>query len=245
MRTFGKAGTVRTGKDGKVGDRGVTMMFVGYADNHEGNCYRMFNPLRNSIVESRDVTWLRRMYYPRPDTDLTGQNPLVVIEADFPREEIVQPEEPRVKIEEIKDDASVSSEVSKASSSLEQVVRRSGRTVTQTTTYNPTTGKAAEISAMQNYYACLAELDNEEFATAIEVHNLHVEVESVGAGLGGGFTNTNELKVMKYREAVNGPDGESWKEEILNEHDRMLKNNVFKAVDRGNIPRGTKVIDST
>ena len=37
MRTFGEAGTVRTGKDGKVGNRGVTMMMVGYADNHEGN----------------------------------------------------------------------------------------------------------------------------------------------------------------------------------------------------------------
>ena len=38
MRTFGEAGTVRTGKDGKVGDCGVTMMMMGYADNHEGNC---------------------------------------------------------------------------------------------------------------------------------------------------------------------------------------------------------------
>ena len=38
MRTFGEAGTVRTGKDGKVGNRGVTMMMVGHADNHEGNC---------------------------------------------------------------------------------------------------------------------------------------------------------------------------------------------------------------
>ena len=124
MRTFGKAGTVRTGEYGKVGDRGVTMMMVGYADNHEGNCFRMFNPLRNSIIESRNVTWLRRMYYPRLDADLTGQDPLVVTEADFSREERVQPEEPRIKIEEIKDqnDASVLSELSKALSSLEQVV---------------------------------------------------------------------------------------------------------------------------
>ena len=67
----------------------------------------------------------------------------------------------------------------------------------------------------------------------------------VRAGLGGSFINTNELKVVKYQEAVNGPDGESRKEEILNEHDRMLKNNVFEAVDRDSIPRGTKVIDST
>ena len=57
--------------------------------------------------------------------------------------------------------------MSKAFSSLEQVVRRSGRPVTQTMIYNPTTGKAAEISAYQHYFACLAESDNEELATAI------------------------------------------------------------------------------
>ena len=38
MRTVGEAGTVGTGKGGIVGNRGVTMMMVGYADNHEGNC---------------------------------------------------------------------------------------------------------------------------------------------------------------------------------------------------------------
>ena len=56
MRTFDEAGTVRTGKDGKVSNRGVTMMMVIYVDNHEENCYRMFKLLRNSIMESRDVT---------------------------------------------------------------------------------------------------------------------------------------------------------------------------------------------
>jgi hypothetical protein len=29
LRTFGEAGTVKNMKDGKVGDRGITMMFVG------------------------------------------------------------------------------------------------------------------------------------------------------------------------------------------------------------------------
>ncbi len=41
LRTWGEAGTIKTGKDGKIGDQGVTGMFVGYASNHEGNCYRM------------------------------------------------------------------------------------------------------------------------------------------------------------------------------------------------------------
>ena len=44
MITFGKAGTLRIGKDDKVGNRGVTMMMVGYDNIHEGNCYQMFNP---------------------------------------------------------------------------------------------------------------------------------------------------------------------------------------------------------
>ena len=51
-RTFGKTGTVRTGKDGKVGDRGVTMMFLGYTEKHEGNSYIMFKPSTGSVLRS-------------------------------------------------------------------------------------------------------------------------------------------------------------------------------------------------
>ena len=58
----------------------------------------------------------------------------------------------RVKIEEVvdTDDESVRCDVSRAVYSLEQEVYRSGRSVRQTTTYNPTTGKVAKISAVQN-----------------------------------------------------------------------------------------------
>ncbi len=45
LRTFGEAEIVKDKKDGKVGDRGITMMFVGYANSHPGNCYRMYNPV--------------------------------------------------------------------------------------------------------------------------------------------------------------------------------------------------------
>jgi hypothetical protein len=49
LRTFGEAGIVKNGKDGKVGDRGITMMLVGYADEHAGNCYRMYNPVTSQV----------------------------------------------------------------------------------------------------------------------------------------------------------------------------------------------------
>jgi hypothetical protein len=39
------------------------MMFVGYAENHSHDCYRMWNPATKLITETRDVIWLHRMYY--------------------------------------------------------------------------------------------------------------------------------------------------------------------------------------
>ncbi len=38
LRTFGEARIVKNGKGEKVGNRGITMVFVGYADEHAGNC---------------------------------------------------------------------------------------------------------------------------------------------------------------------------------------------------------------
>ena len=37
LRTWGEAGTVKSGKDGKLGDRRITMMMVGYTKHHEGD----------------------------------------------------------------------------------------------------------------------------------------------------------------------------------------------------------------
>ena len=77
------------------------------------------------------------------------------------------------------------------------------------------------------------------------VENEYVEYDNVGAGVGGGFENTAELKPMKYDQAINGPEAEAWKAEIENEHDRMVKNKVFQEVQRKDLPHGAKPIDST
>jgi hypothetical protein len=55
LRTFGEAGIVKNMKDGKVGDRGITMMFVGYTEEHTGDCYRMYNPFMLQICELHDI----------------------------------------------------------------------------------------------------------------------------------------------------------------------------------------------
>jgi hypothetical protein len=66
-------------KDGKVGDRGITMMFVGYADGHAGNCYRMYNPVTSRVCESRDIIWMGRMYFTTENCKKTMFQPIIAV----------------------------------------------------------------------------------------------------------------------------------------------------------------------
>ncbi len=52
-------------KKGKVLDRGVTKMFVGYNNYHSGNRYRMYNPVMSRVVITCNAIWLGRLYFPR------------------------------------------------------------------------------------------------------------------------------------------------------------------------------------
>ena len=67
LRTW-EAGTVKTRKvtTSKLEDRGTLCMFVGYAINHDSRVYRMWNRETNRIIISRDVIWLKRMFFERP-----------------------------------------------------------------------------------------------------------------------------------------------------------------------------------
>ena len=41
-------------------------MFVGFTYNHPGDCYRMYDPKTSRTRETRDVIWLKQMFYQRP-----------------------------------------------------------------------------------------------------------------------------------------------------------------------------------
>lgn len=42
-------------------------MMAGYCPNRDGDCYKMYDPINNVIYYSRDVTWMKRMYFPKVD----------------------------------------------------------------------------------------------------------------------------------------------------------------------------------
>lgn len=68
LRTWGEAGTVKvkTSTSPKLHDKGVHCMFVGYATDHSGDTYRMYDPTTNRVRITRDVIWLQRMFRQKP-----------------------------------------------------------------------------------------------------------------------------------------------------------------------------------
>ena len=47
---------------GKLENHGRTCVFVGYADKHAGDVYRMLNLKTNKIIMSRDILWLNKTF---------------------------------------------------------------------------------------------------------------------------------------------------------------------------------------
>jgi hypothetical protein len=86
--------------------------------------------------------------------------------------------------------------------------------------------------AEENYYALLDQGDEAEFDPE--------ELICIGAALGGGFENTQELHIKKYKEAMKEPDKQKWENAILEEHERMVKNQVWRAVPKKDVPRNEK-----
>jgi hypothetical protein len=91
--------------------------------------------------------------------------------------------------------------------------------------------------AEENYYALLDQGGEVEFDPE--------ELICIGAALGGGFENTQELHVKKYKEAMKGPGKQKWENAVFEERGRMVKNQVWRAVPKKDVSRNAKVMSST
>jgi hypothetical protein len=80
-----------------------------------------------------------------------------------------------------------------------------------------------------------------EYGCVIMEHN---EYGAVGAGLGGGFVNTQEFHLMKYKEAVKTSDKPHWVKGVNKEHKRFKKHKVFKEVPHAEVPLASKILTS-
>jgi hypothetical protein len=96
----------------------------------------------------------------------------------------------------------------------------------------------------REYYLAMRENVQAEISKE-DKNKIHFEFGNVGAGIGGGFVNTQELKVMKYKEALKTKDKESWIKAIEEEHERMMKHKVWIPVKKSDVPKGAKILSST
>ena len=65
LHKWGEAGIVkvRTSTTPKIFDCGTLCMLVGYAESHAGDTFCIWNPSLTRVHVSRDVKWLKRMFF--------------------------------------------------------------------------------------------------------------------------------------------------------------------------------------
>ena len=71
------------------------------------------------------------------------------------------------------------------------------------------------------------------------------KIGCIGASIGSGIENTNELKVLRFEEVMASTDKMDWQASVDHEHECMIKNGVWEVVDKNNVPPGAIIIDST
>ena len=101
-------------------------------------------------------------------------------------------------------------------------------------------GTAMELK----YLGGMAEIDQAELTTSCVLAE-GLELSAVGAGLGAGFSNTAQLKVMNYKEAMQSPERDQWIEEIGNEKRRFDKFGAVAPVPQSAVTVGSKIMTST
>jgi hypothetical protein len=212
LRTFGEAGIVKNVKDGKVGDRGITMMFVGYAQEHAGNCYRIYNPVTLGVSETRDIIWMGRMYFTSENCEKTKVLPViaVLITNDVSNKDLAVTEVIKVTLPNSMGGKGTDTVAETPNFSSKEgwvtVTTKKGRRSILMGWYYPVSGKTvkwnvtatdvdldSEKVSPAGYYDVFNVGDQDEITLISVYHNMWLEVANLGAGVGGRFVNMQEL----------------------------------------------------
>jgi hypothetical protein len=223
LRTWGEAGVVKlfNKRTSKIFDRGITCMFVGYPKSHASDTYRMWDPRSQRVHTTRDVTWLKKMYFSKvgPTNDVeyiqTYQEESVDdnYENDSDKEDSNSVSDDNDNLIEIPNE-----EVENDNSGEEVRTTRSGRVIWIPKKYR----KDFLMTGADKAEAIL-----------------------IGAGLGEGISNTMELHVKNYKQAMASEDKDKWLKAIEEEHNRMTNHGVWTAVDRSTVSGNGKILTTT
>jgi hypothetical protein len=133
-------------------------------------------------------------------------------------------------------------------SAFESFINKFNSGIDNKFTASEAVGKIKLSQAEMNFYAAMmnascAEIDDIEVRNVSEIK--HKEFACVGAGIGGGFQNTNELHVMKYKQAMATKDKDEWDAAVAEEHRKMKNYNVWTPIKLRDVPPESKILTST
>jgi hypothetical protein len=255
LRTWGEAGTVTIKSrkfQPKEKGRGVTCMMIGYSPDHPTGTYRMYDPNTRGVHMSRDVTWLRRKFF--PSTLLEAGEGVVM---PLGQHELGQHEEDNHGNDNDYNDnvdtcnGNRNEDEDDNYGTHDDFITRSGRrsalpAYLRAEYETSNTGPDFEITltaAEERYYEAMSSL--EYGLPCIDHNDIGVEEAMVGAGIGGGYANTNELHTHKYEDAMASVERPLWVKAVEEEFHNMEEHGVFQPIDRSLVPPGAKILSTT
>jgi hypothetical protein len=162
-------------------------MFVDYSEDHDGDCYEMWYLQTNRIYTTRDVIWMKKMYYSDDNIKLEAATNVFQIE-NVGKEEVNETEEEK----EVKNDE----QPAVTEDDYPAGTLRSGTTYRDIAAAKLAQFPLQLTQAEENYLNYMKECN---------------EIACAGAGIGGGFEHTTELHVMKFDAAMKSRDAAHWK----------------------------------
>ena len=71
------------------------------------------------------------------------------------------------------------------------------------------------------------------------------DIETGLIGVGEEYENTQELKVVKFKEAMKSKDNEGWKAAVDTEHEKFTKYKVWEPINHEEVPKDAKILSTT
>lgn len=234
LKPFGLIGYAANRVDivSKLEDRSSKVMFLGYSDDHEGSCYRLYKFSSERVIMSRDVRWSGK-FYNKSEGDEDGSD---VISSGMVDE---------IENKSVPNDVMENSTGGVISSSNEGAVATNTvvNAVQNSSTISLRSGREIGSQIDKELYA---QYGSEQAAAMQKLDELvrQIEddaVETVDLALVSSIYST--MKEPKtFNEAMCSEGAEQWKEAVRTEYNNIKNKRVWRIIKKTDMKRGCSML---
>ena len=241
MRTFGELGfaTDRAEIKSKLADRSHKVMFLGYAEEHDGDCYRLYKIGTKRVILSRDVRWADKMMFEMKEKKNSTQSTSDdTIELEVKTKK-TKDDDDTVEMERNENESTIAN--GETEDVFDLTTDEEGENTSST---QDTTGMSGNSSGTSNTSErSLRPRTGIPLADLLEARAVHRNLENVEVALVSAVTS-GVGEPTRFCEAVNGSDGEKWKNAMKTEYMNITEKNVWRRVKRNDMRAGASSLDT-